>query len=141
MSIFIAGRRVLMIVIVIIGCSAALVASQAATAPSRGAIERGRAVFEQNCATCHGKRGKGDAPGASTMRPRPTDLTTLTKRYGAFPAERVEATLKGTDQPKAHTPGMMVWKALFLADANGNETTANARMKDVIAFIGSLQAK
>ena len=59
----------------------------------------------------------------------------------AFPTERVEATLKGTDQTKLHTPGMMVWKALFLADANGNETTANARMKDVIAFIGSLQAK
>ena len=72
----------LMIVIVIIGCSAALVASRAATAPSRGAIERGRAGFEQNCATCHGRRGKSDAPGASTMTPRPTDLTTLTKRYG-----------------------------------------------------------
>ena len=75
------------------------------------------------------------------MTPRPTDLTTLSKRYGVFPAERVEATLKGTDQAKAHTPGMMAWKALFLADANGNETTANARMKDVIAFIASLQVK
>ena len=47
MSILIAGRGVLMIVIVTIGCSAALLASQAATAPSRGAIDRGRAVFEQ----------------------------------------------------------------------------------------------
>ena len=95
MSIHIAGHRVLMIVIVTIGCSTALAASQGGTAPTRGAIERGRAVFEQNCAICHGKRGKGDAPGASAMKPRPTDLTMLTKRYGAFPAERVEATLKG----------------------------------------------
>ena len=141
MSILIAGRRVLMIVVVTIGCSAALGASQAATAPKRGAIERGHALFEQSCATCHGKRGKGDARGASTMNPRPTDLTTLSKRYGAFPAERVEATLKGTDQSKAHTPTMMAWKALFLADANGNETTADAHVKDVIAFIASLQAK
>lgn len=141
MSILIVGRRVLMIVIVTIGCAAALIASQGAPAPSRGAIERGRAVFEQSCATCHGKRGKADAPGTSTMKPRPTDLTMLTRRYGAFPAERVEATLKGTDQPKAHTPAMTAWKALFLADANGNETTADARVKDVIAFIASLQAK
>ena len=141
MSILVAGRRVLMFVIVTIGCAAALVAGQGATAPSRGAIERGHAVFEQNCATCHGKRGRGDAPGASTMKPPPTNLTTLTTRYGAFPAERVEATLKGTDQTKAHTPGMMAWKALFLADANGNETTADARVKDVIAFIASIQAK
>jgi mono/diheme cytochrome c family protein len=140
-SILVAGRRVLIIVIVTIVCSASLAASQGATAPSRGAIERGRAVYEQNCATCHGKRGKGDAPGASAMRPRPTDLTMLTKRYGAFPAERVEATLKGTDQTKAHTPAMTAWKALFLADANGNETTAHERVKDVGAFIASLQAK
>ena len=130
-----------MIVIVTIGCSAALATSQGGTAPTRGAIERGRAVYEQNCATCHGKRGKGDAPGASTMKPPPTDLTMLTRRHGAFPAERVEATLRGTDQTKAHTPGMMAWKALFLADANGNETTADAHVKDVIAFIASLQAK
>ena len=130
-----------MIVIVTIGCSAALATSQGGTAPTRGAIERGRAVFEQNCATCHGKRGKGDAPGASTMKPPPTDLAMLTRRHGAFPAERVEATLKGTDQTKAHTPGMTAWKALFLADANGNETTADAHVKDVIAFIASLQAK
>jgi hypothetical protein len=36
---------------------------------------------------------------------------------------------------------MMAWKALFLADVNGNETTADAHVKDVIAFIASLQAK
>jgi mono/diheme cytochrome c family protein len=119
----------------------ALVATQEATAPTRGAIERGHALYEQSCATCHGKRGKGDARGASTMNPRPTDLTTLSKRYGAFPAERVEATLKGTDQAKAHTPTMMAWKALFLADANGTEAAAEAHVKDVIAFIASLQAK
>ena len=136
-----AGHRVLTMVIVTIVCSSALAAGQGTTAPSRGAIERGRAVFEQNCATCHGKRGKGDAPGASAMKPQPTDLTMLTRRYGAFPAGRVEATLKGTDQTRAHTPGMMAWKALFLADANGNETTADARVKDVIAFIESLQVK
>jgi len=130
-----------MTVIITIGCSVAMVAGQGTTAQSRGAIERGHALFEQNCATCHGKRGKGDAPGASTMNPRPPDLTTLTKRHGAFPAERIEATLKGTDQTKAHTPTMMAWKALFLADANGNETAADARVKDVVAFIASLQAK
>ena len=70
-----------MIVIVTIGCSAALATSQGGTAPTRGAIERGRAVFEQNCATCHSKRGKGAAPGglndeASTNRPDDADQAT-----------------------------------------------------------------
>jgi mono/diheme cytochrome c family protein len=141
MSVSIAGRRVLMMVVLTIACSAALVASQEPSAPTRGAIERGHALFDQNCATCHGKRGKGDAPAASRMNPRPTDLTMLRRRYGTFPAERVEAILKGTDQPQAHTPTMTAWKALFLADANGNEATADAHVKDVVAFIASLQAK
>lgn len=141
MSILMSRFRVLMLAIVTIGSVAPLSAGQGATAPSRGAIERGRATFEQNCTACHGNRGKGDAPDAWKMNPRPANLTTLTKRYGAFPAERVEATLKGTDQTKAHAPGMMVWRALFLADANGNEAAANARVKDVIAFIASLQPK
>jgi cytochrome c5 len=141
-SILIAGRRMLLIVIVAMGGGIVpLVGSQGSSTANRGAIERGRATYEQNCATCHGNRGKGDAPGTAAMKPRPTDLTTLTKRYGAFPTERVETTLKGTDQMKAHTPGMMVWKALFLADANGNEATANVRVNDVIAFITTLQAK
>jgi hypothetical protein len=45
------------------------------------------------------------------------------------------------DEGRASTPTMMTWKALFLADVNGNETTADADVKDVIAFIASLQAK
>ena len=45
------------------------------------------------------------------------------------------------DEGRASTPTMMAWKALFLADVNGNETTADAHVKDVIAFIASLQAK
>ena len=109
MSILIAGHRMLLIVIVAMGGIVPLVASQGASASNRGAIERGRATYEQNCATCHGNRGKGDAPGTAAMKPRPTDLTTLTKQYGAFPAERVEATLKGTDSMKAHTPGPSTW--------------------------------
>jgi mono/diheme cytochrome c family protein len=140
-SILIAGHRMLLIVIVAMGGIVPLVASQGASAANREAIERGRATYEQNSVTCHGNREKGDAPGTAAMKPRPTDLTTLTRQYGAFPAERVEATLKGTDSTQAHTPGMMAWKALFLGDAKGNETTANMRVKDVVAFIASLQPK
>jgi mono/diheme cytochrome c family protein len=140
-SILISRFRLLILAIVTMGCVAPLVASQAATAPSRAAIERGRATYEQNCTACHGNRGKGDAPDAWKMNPRPANLTTLTKRYGTFPAERVEAILKGTDQTKAHAPGMTVWRALFLADANGDEASANARVKDVVTYIASLQPK
>jgi cbb3-type cytochrome oxidase cytochrome c subunit len=35
---------------------------------------RGRALYRDHCASCHGPEGKGDGPGAATLRPRPTNL-------------------------------------------------------------------
>lgn len=39
------------------------------------AIEAGEAIFQVNCATCHGPEGKGDGPGAEGLDPKPADLT------------------------------------------------------------------
>jgi mono/diheme cytochrome c family protein len=37
-------------------------------------IERGRQLFEKNCAVCHGDRGHGDGPAAAGLPQRPDDL-------------------------------------------------------------------
>jgi copper transport protein len=42
--------------------------------PDTASIERGRALYEQNCVTCHGPTGRGDGPLAPTLRPRPADF-------------------------------------------------------------------
>lgn len=42
--------------------------------------ERGRQVFMENCASCHGSRGRGDGPAAAGMLPPPADLTGLHTR-------------------------------------------------------------
>jgi cbb3-type cytochrome oxidase cytochrome c subunit/cytochrome c553 len=36
---------------------------------------RGQILYAANCASCHGARGAGDGPGASSLRPRPADLS------------------------------------------------------------------
>lgn len=102
-----------------------------------------RTIFrlQQSCALCHGQRGKGDGLAASTLTPRPANLATLTKRNGTFPAAHIEAVLKGTEPVGAHSPTMMIWRSLFLADANGNEAVANERVHDVVMFIESIQRK
>jgi mono/diheme cytochrome c family protein len=106
------------------------------------AVERGKDTFRQSCAVCHGERGNGKGQAAPALEPRPGDLTTLTRRNGTFPAAMVEATIKATDPIRAHgTPGMLVWGALFLADANGSQREADARIRDVVKFIESIQAK
>ena len=126
-------------------CGIALVstATAAQTAkPERAAVERGKATFHDSCAACHGEGGKGDGPASDAMKHRPANLTTLARQHGAFRASDVEASIKGTSQVVAHgSPGMMVWGALFLADANGNQAKADARISDLIAFIESVQVK
>ena len=48
----------------------------AQSAPLRkDAAERGRALFENACATCHGLRGDGNGPSAGPLDPKPRDFT------------------------------------------------------------------
>ncbi|HZD10841.1 MAG TPA: cytochrome c [Candidatus Binatia bacterium] len=38
------------------------------------AIDAGEAIFQVNCATCHGTEGKGDGPAAEGLDPKPAVL-------------------------------------------------------------------
>ena len=38
-------------------------------------ITQGRKLYEDRCVDCHGKRGRGDGPGAADLERKPTDLT------------------------------------------------------------------
>ena len=105
------------------------------------AAQSGKDTFQQSCAVCHGDRGRGNGPAASALTPRPADLSMMTKRNGSFPAAHLEAVLKGTDSVEGHTPVMMIWRALFLADANGDEAVANARVNNLVKFIESIQRR
>ena len=40
-------------------------------------IARGRRLFEQNCAVCHGAEGRGDGVAAGSLRERPDDLSRI----------------------------------------------------------------
>jgi len=42
---------------------------------SDSAIAAGKALFEENCAKCHGDAGKGDGPDAMMYEVQPADLT------------------------------------------------------------------
>jgi mono/diheme cytochrome c family protein len=44
---------------------------------ARATIDRGREVYEKNCATCHGETGTGDGPAAKALSPHPAYLALL----------------------------------------------------------------
>lgn len=47
-------------------------------AMAQGDVQKGKTIFSQNCAVCHGDSGKGDGPGAAALTPKPRDLTDRT---------------------------------------------------------------
>jgi len=114
----------------------------ASGAAGNAELAQGKAVYREYCAVCHGNDGRGHGPIAKASKIHPTDLAALRRNNGSFPAQQIDAALRGDDPVVAHgAPGMMVWGALFLSDVNGNEAAAAATRRDVIAYIESMQEK
>ena len=44
-------------------------------APTAELLARGRDLYRQECAVCHGAQGRGDGPGGLALKPRPRDFT------------------------------------------------------------------
>jgi mono/diheme cytochrome c family protein len=44
---------------------------------TRQTLERGAAVYEKNCVSCHGPTGQGDGAAGRTLSPRPGNLAWL----------------------------------------------------------------
>lgn len=60
----------------------------------------GRTVFLQNCAQCHGDRGKGDGPGRESMKPKippPANFTSAEFMAGLSPFKVYNTTSFGID--------------------------------------------
>ena len=43
--------------------------------PNEALMARGKALYAQTCATCHGAEGKGDGPGGTGLTPKPRNFT------------------------------------------------------------------
>lgn len=62
--------------------------------PNPELLERGRVVYAQNCATCHGVDGKGDGPGAKGLNPAPRNFTQSTAWKNGPRREDIYRTLE-----------------------------------------------
>lgn len=70
-------------------------------------VERGRAVFKEDCAGCHGDNGRGDGFASQPLLPKPTDLTT---------ARFSNVFLQQTLWNGVHGAAMPSWRSLPLLD-------------------------
>ncbi|WP_447970614.1 c-type cytochrome [Nitrospira sp. M1] len=84
--------------------------------------QHGRAVFEANCVTCHGKSGKGNGPTGAYMSPPPADLTSEDVRTDP------DAELLSIISNGILDKGMPAWKS----------SLSTQEIHDVLAYIRTL---
>ncbi len=60
-------------------------------------IERGKNLYAQNCTACHGEKGEGDGPLASTLPVPPTDLTYPVRAAGPKPEDTFRVLTVGLE--------------------------------------------
>jgi len=100
----------------------ALALGAAPTPDSKGDPERGKPIFEQRCAVCHGPQGRGDGPEAPFLSPRPASL------ISAATSVKTDADLlKAIANGKPRT-AMPAWK----------DVLSEQERRDVLAYIRSL---
>jgi high-affinity iron transporter len=66
---------------------------------SSASIRSGRAVYDRQCASCHGDTGKGDGSMGEELNPRPADLTDAEWKHGSTDGEiyaLIRSGVKGT---------------------------------------------
>ena len=42
--------------------------------PTEASIQKGKEIYEQKCAACHGATGEGNGPAAAGLKPKPANL-------------------------------------------------------------------
>lgn len=64
--------------------------------PTPELINKGQALFQVNCASCHGSKGMGDGNRAAELNPRPRNFHEEKFRYGARPSEIFNTITNGS---------------------------------------------
>ncbi len=106
-------------------------------------VESGKQTYREYCASCHGANGKGMGPAAAELKTPPSDLTTLAKRHsGKFPEDFVAEIVRLGKPLQAHgSSDMPVWGPAFLARDQFNEVAVRRRIKNLCAYLATLQEK
>jgi mono/diheme cytochrome c family protein len=117
-------------------------------------VDPGKREFENSCALCHGKDGKGTGAIVDLLKRSPSDLTVLAKRNnGVFPFARVYAVIDGREAVKGHGDrDMPVWGDRYSSDTEkaaeyyrdvpyDAEMYARSRILALIDYLNRIQVK
>jgi mono/diheme cytochrome c family protein len=100
--------------------------------------------FAQYCVACHGKDAKGTGALAPNLKPKPADLTLLSKNNGGtYPRDMVFQVIDGRKKVKGHGGGdMPQWGDTFLAAAGSDNADAvKRRIESLVEYLATRQEK
>lgn len=102
----------------VFGAAMALAPTAQVLAADDKPVDIGKQEFEEKCAVCHGRSGKGDGGVAELLKKAPADLTVLTKNNGGvFPFGEVYGVIDGRQVVKGHGDrDMPVWGRDYLKE-------------------------
>jgi mono/diheme cytochrome c family protein len=112
-----------------------------AQTPAGKAAFNGQAIYEDYCAACHGRDGKGDGPAARALKTPPIDLTQISRSHsGNFPEADIRKIILGLDMMPSHgTEAMPVWGKIFTKI--GDPNTVGQRVDALMVYLRQMQAK
>ncbi len=95
---------------------------ESASLNSPSDTQAGKTLYENFCLSCHGPTGKGDGPAASTLQPKPADLSALLQsQEDAYLAARISEGKDGT--------AMVAWKNVL----------SEAQIRQIVAYLRTLK--
>lgn len=111
-----AGKMLLLLAVVCAGFAFASPQKQ-----NLDQLVRGKKLFANYCASCHGVDATGNGPVASSLKALPSDLTRIQAKNGKFPAEDVRKKISGSTDLMVHgRKDMPVWGLIFGASDIAN---------------------
>ena len=120
-------------IIIAIGVGVAVLLTLPAipTSTTKADNERGKQLFLQYCASCHGTDGKGKGTVAPELRNSVPDLTKIEKKNGKFPISYIQLVIAGevgaTELVAHGTRDMPVWGRVFRMREGSDRSRARHR--------------
>jgi Cytochrome C oxidase, cbb3-type, subunit III len=106
-------------------------------------IRKGRELYLEHCAACHGTNADGHGPLEHELTAPPADLRLLWRKYGnPLPEDQIARFMDGRADVKAHGPrDMPVWgeEMWQYPEGSGNPNQVSDSVAHTIHYLQSIQ--
>jgi mono/diheme cytochrome c family protein len=106
-------------------------------------IARGRQLYLEHCAVCHGRNGNGRGPMWHALSTPPTNLRRLSETYGnPLPTDKIASFIDGRAEVRGHGPrDMPVWGRLVWQNepSEGVPGQVAPAIASLVAYLQSIQ--